>query len=248
MTPFLYAKSLRHFSSRIWHGDPSDVSGWWEAESRTLPPSLSSVTHTALSGPSLPWREQPSGLGSSNASKTNRLLNCSISPLTPVLHSHIQEILDFLPNDGLQFYAAPRDAGEIRPILQLTGFFLHLEPGQWLGNEGHSETGQREKVPDNFPWHWKNSTDKCTLFSPITQHKKKKHYHRTSQGFQPLRWALPERGCLDRNRCDNKWPLELLPKSCWPFPENCSSSWAPGFSLETLRSWHTTEKGQNQEK
>lgn len=78
--------------------------------------------------------------------------------------------------------------------------------------------------------------------------QERKSYHRTSQGFQPLSWALPQRWCLDRNRCDNKWPLELHPESCWPFPESCSSSWAPGFSLETLRSWHTTKKGQQHKK
>lgn len=74
-----------------------------------------------------------------------------------------------------------------------------------------------------------------------------KSYHRTSQGFQPLRCALPQRGRLDRNRCDNKWPLELHPESCWPFPESCSSSWVPGFSLEALRSWHIAKKDQQQE-
>lgn len=114
-----------------------------------------------------------------------------LSPLTPVLHSHIQEILDFLPNDGLQFYPAPRDAGEIRPILLLTGVFLCLESGQWLGNEGHSETGQREKVSDSFPWHWENSTDECALFSLIIQHK------RENPTIEPPRASSPSDGlCL----------------------------------------------------
>lgn len=78
--------------------------------------------------------------------------------------------------------------------------------------------------------------------------QERKSYRRTSQGSQPLRWALPQRGCLDRNRCDNKWPLESHSKSCWLFPESCSSYWAPSFSLKTLRSWLTTKKGQQREK
>lgn len=92
------------------------------------------------------------------------------SPLTLIRHSHIQKILDFLPSGALQFYSALRGLGEIRQILILTEGVLHL--GHWLGNEGHSGTGQGEKVSDSFSWHWENSTDECTLFSPIIEHKR----------------------------------------------------------------------------
>lgn len=54
-----------------------------------------------------------------------------LSPLTSVHHSHIDESSDFLPNDGLWFYSAPRDTGETRPILLLTIFegFLNQDSG-----------------------------------------------------------------------------------------------------------------------
>lgn len=61
----------------------------------------------------------------------------------------------------------------MRKILILTGAGgLHLGSGHWLGDEGHSETGQGEKVSDSFPCHWENSTDECTLFSLIIQHER----------------------------------------------------------------------------
>lgn len=60
----------------------------------------------------------------------------------------------------------PKRCGENQTYLPiLLRHFLHLESRRWLGNEGHSETEQRKKVSDSFPWHWKNSTDECTLFS-----------------------------------------------------------------------------------
>lgn len=64
----------------------------------------------------------------------------------------------------------PKRRSAVRPILLLTAGVLHLD--QWLGNEGHSETGQREKVSDSFLWCWENSTDECTLFSLTIQHKR----------------------------------------------------------------------------
>lgn len=171
-----------------------------------------------------------------------------LSPPTPVLHSHIQEILDFLPDDGLQFSSVPRDAGEIRPIRILTRVFfaLRVKPvaGKWRSqwNRAEGKGFWQFSLTLGELHRWMHS------FQSHHTAWERKSYHRTSQGFQPLRWALPQKGRLDRNRCDNKWPLELHPESCWPFPESCSSFWTSGFSLETLRSWHTTKKGQQQEK
>lgn len=130
---------------------------------------------------------------------------------------------------------------QTNPNIDWEGFALRFR----LGNEGHSQTGQGKKVSDSFPRHWENSTDECTLFSLIIQHERENPTTEPPRVCS-LRWALPQRGRLDRNRCDNKWPLELHPESCWLFPESCSSSWASGFTLETLRSWHIAKKGQQQ--
>lgn len=51
--------------------------------------------------------------------------------------------------------------------------FLHLESRRWLGNEGHSETGQRKKVSDSFPWHWKNPQMSALFLVFIIQHERK---------------------------------------------------------------------------
>lgn len=167
------------------------------------------------------------------------------SPLTLIPHSHIQKILDFLPDGALQFYPALRELGEIRQILILTGrVALRLRPlaGKWRSqwNRAGGKGFWQLSLTLGELHRWMHS------FQSHHTAQERKSYHRTSQGFQPLRWALPQRGRLDRNRCDNKWPLELHPESCWPFPESCSSSWVPGFSLETLRSWHTAKKGQQE--
>lgn len=61
---------------------------------------------------------------------------------------------------------------EKNPDINWGGGGLHLGSGHWLGDEGHSETGQGEKVSDSFPCHWENSTDECTLFSLIIQHER----------------------------------------------------------------------------
>lgn len=170
------------------------------------------------------------------------------SPLTLICHSHIQKILDFLPNGGLQFYSALREPGEMRKILILTGaggVALRLRPlsGRWRPqwNRAGGKGFWQLSLPLGELHRWMHS------FQSHHTAWETKSYHRTSQGFQALRCALPQRGRLDRNRCDNKWPLELHPESCWLFPESCSSSWVPGFSLETLRSWHIAKKGQQQE-